>query len=109
MYSTTTTQCGFYNSVDLDLGGGMDFEFASSTCTSVVLKSGYNPTTTINGTSTIAIYASMSSGEVLISLFLLLLIVIEMCKSIAGGLSNINTKKKFLAYNGGDVEVRDDL
>lgn len=69
---------------------------------------GYNPTTTISSSTSITVYGSLSAGEIMISLMLFLLIWIKLVELIAKGLSNIKTKKKFIAYSGGEVEIRDD-
>jgi len=69
----------------------------------------YGPTQNISTSSDVAIYGSISAGEVLIVLFLLFLIVIELLKGIIAGLSKIKTKRKYLQYGGGDVEQREDL
>lgn len=69
----------------------------------------YNPPIGINGTTSINVYGSFSAGEVLISFLLLCLILLALARSLAQALSNIKTKKKYLQYGGGDVEIRDDL
>lgn len=83
-------------------------ETATSTGSSIILNA-YNPTTTIASSSDIKIYGSMSAGEIVISLLLFILIWIKLLEMLARGLSNIKTKKTFLSYSGGDVEIRDDI
>lgn len=69
---------------------------------------GYNPTTTISTSSDITIYGSMSAGEVIISLILFLILWVKLVEYLIKGLSNFRTKKRFLGYHGGDVEIRED-
>lgn len=69
----------------------------------------YNPSTNISSSSDIVLYGSFSAGEILISFLIICLIALKMCKYLASALSNIQTKKRFLSYSGGDVEIRDDL
>jgi len=69
----------------------------------------YNPTSGIASSTDIQIYGSFTAGEVLIALLLFLIIVIELAKSIARGIGNIKTGKRYLQYHGGDVEIRHDL
>lgn len=69
----------------------------------------YNPPTEISTSSDVIIYGSMSAGEVLISFFLFIIIMVLATKTIAQGLSKVKTGKTFLQYNGGDVEMRNDL
>ena len=70
---------------------------------------GYNPTTTIASSTSIQVYGSMTAGEVLIILLLFLIIVLKLTEYMAKALSIIKTKKRFLGYGGGDVEIREDL
>ncbi len=94
------------------------FEFRTKSCTFTstgtttgttnITLNAYNPTTTIASSTDVKIYGSISAGELLISLFLFILIWIKLLSFIPRALSNINTKKKFLGYNGGDVEIRED-
>lgn len=70
---------------------------------------GYNPDIEITGTSSIKVYGSYSAGEILISFLLVCLILLSLLKMLATALSNIQTKKTYLQYGGGDVEVRKDL
>jgi len=69
----------------------------------------YNPVQNPATTTDVTVYGSISGGEILIVLFIFLLIVLKLCENIARGLSNVKTGKKFLQYNGGDVEIRPDL
>lgn len=69
----------------------------------------YEPKTNIATSTDIQVYGSMSAGEILISFFLFALIVLKMIEFLTGALDRIQTKKKYLAYHGGDVEIREDL
>jgi len=68
---------------------------------------GFNPTTTIASSSDVQIYNYMSSGELLISLFLFLTILLHMIALLANSFVNTTVKRKYLAYGGGDVEITD--
>lgn len=81
-----------------------DFYFGSTSNQNV-----YNPSTEIGTTSDIHIYGSFSAGEIMISFLLMCIIVLSLIKGIAGALSIIQTKKRYLGYSGGDVERREDL
>ncbi len=89
------------------------WNFSSSSCMTAISTSspslGFNPTTTISTSSDVVVYGYFSAGEVLICFFLLCIIILELCSMIARGLNRIKTKKTYLGYQGGDVEVRDDL
>lgn len=69
----------------------------------------YEPNYTIATSTDINIYGSMSAGEIMITLLLLFLIVIELFKTLAQSISNVNTKRKYIAYSNADVEIREDL
>jgi len=91
------------------------FYFRNKTCTftgsssvPTVTLNAFNPTTTISTSSNVTVYGFMSAGEVLIALFLFILIWIKLLSFIPAGLSRVKTKKTFLAYGKGDVELRDD-
>lgn len=87
------------------------WNFSSSTCTTSMGTSttalGFNPTTTIATTSDIVVYGYFSSGEVLVAFFLFCIILLQLFSMLATGLSKINLKKKWLAYGGGDVEIKE--
>jgi len=103
--------CNYSDPVDAlgvpTVTGDQNFNWASSTC--IFNNEIYSPSTSIATSTDISIYGSFTAGEVLISLMLFVMIVIELCKMIASGLSAVKTKKKFLGYSGGDVEVREDI
>jgi len=65
----------------------------------------YEPSQNIATSTDISVYGSMSAGEVILSVLLLILIVIELFKTLAQALRSVNSKRKYLAYAGGDVEV----
>ena len=88
-------------------GSNANFNWASSTC--VYTSSMFAPTTTVSSSTSIAIYGSMTAGEILMITMMFILIVIEMMKMLTRSLDRIKTKKKFIAYSGGDVEIKDVL
>jgi len=73
------------------------------------LAQGYNPPTSIATSTDVVVYGSLSAGEILIAFMLFAMITIYLTELLARALGFVKTKKKFLAYNGGDVEIRDDL
>lgn len=83
------------------------WQFKEETCT--YNGQVYAPGTTTASSTDIQLYASFTAGEVMTIMLMFVLIVIELVKMLAHALGNIKTKKKYLAYSGGDVEVRDDL
>ncbi len=66
---------------------------------------GYNPPSEISSSSDVIVYGSISAGEFIISIFLLLIVFLKMCELLAKSLSRFTTKNKYLRYNGGDVPV----
>lgn len=97
------------------------FYFKNQTCTTVdnatttPLASstvGFNPliaSSTNATTSDMKIYAYMSAGEVLTNLLLFVLIIMALIYFVVKSLNRINTKKTYLQYGGGDVEMREDI
>ena len=71
---------------------------------------GFNPliASSTATTSDIKIYNYMSSGEVLINLFLFVIILMMLTKYLLSALDRIKTKRTYLQYGGGDVEIRED-
>jgi len=111
MNSTISYSCTFANPRLFDgnvpTNPGQQWQFINETCT---YSSGmYAPTTTISSSTSIAVYGSMTAGEILMIMMMFVMIVLEMVKLLARALSGIKTKKKFLAYGKGDVEIREDL
>jgi hypothetical protein len=118
--TTYTETCSFSNPVRYDGTTPTlpthSFFFKDRTCTNdkatsspIDIPQSYNPTTTINASSSIQIYGSMSAGEVLISLFLFIIIILLLFKMLISSLDRVKTKKKFLAYSNSEVEVKDVL
>jgi len=72
---------------------------------------GFNPTiaSSTNATTTdVIVYNFMSAGDVLTNLFLFVIIVMMLTKYLLGALDRIKTKRTYMQYGGGDVEVRED-
>lgn len=65
--------------------------------------------TEISTTSDVVHIPYISSGETMIIYLMIVLIVLQLLYFLATSLSRIQTKKKYLQYNGGDVEQRTDL
>lgn len=77
---------------------------ASSTCS---ISTTTPPT--IATTSDIVILPTITAGEVLISFLLFCLIVVVLTKYMISALNRVKTRKQYLGYAGGDVEMRDDI
>ena len=95
------------------------FFFQNSVCTTIdnigtstpTSTIGFNPleaSTTNATTSDIKIYAYASAGEVLTNLFLFVIIIMLLTKYLLGALDRVKTKRTYLQYGGGDVEIRED-
>lgn len=72
---------------------------------------GFNPllaSSTNATTSDIKIYAYASAGEVLTNLFLFVIIIMLLTKYLMNALDRVKTKRTYLQYGGGDVEIRED-
>lgn len=83
------------------------WNFSSSTCT--YTTSMFAPTTTISSSTSIAIYGSMTAGEILMTTMMFILIVVELIKMLARSLDRVKTKKQFLGYSKAEVEVKEEL
>lgn len=86
-----------------DTGSTTPQMIASSTCTLAT------STAAIATTSDIVLVPTLTAGEVLVALFLFVLILIALGKGVLAALDRIVTKKKIIAYSGGDVEIRNDI
>lgn len=96
------------------------FQFASSTCNVTVIGSStsteplaipvfFENATTVASSSEI-IYANyMTAGDVLQLTFYILFTAIICLYAIAKGFGRLSMRRKYLQYNGGDVENRTDL
>ena len=80
------------------------------------LTSEYSTTTPWNlpipenaSTTNLYVLANFSAGEIVISFLIFCLILLKLASLLASALSSIKTKKTFLQYGGGDVEIRTDL
>lgn len=88
------------------------WQYASTTCnyTGVFFSHEvYAPTTTISSSTDIVAVGSFSAGEMMISVLLFVLILLQLGQYLAQALRRVRTGKKFLSYSGGDVEIRHDL
>jgi hypothetical protein len=84
--------------------------FYTSSSSQQIASSSTNLASTSIATSTdIVILPQFSAGEVLISFLLFVLVLLELLKMTLSALDRVKTKKKYLGYSGGDVEIRDDL
>jgi hypothetical protein len=85
---------------------GHQWQFNKETCT---YNTGmYAPTTSVASSTDITFYGSFTAGELVTSFLMFFLIVIELGKIIAQGLSNFNTKKTFIRYRDADTEITHD-
>ena len=60
-------------------------------------------------TSDIVILPTMTAGEVLIAFFLFVLVLLSLARMLFSALDRVRTKRKIMAYAGGDVEIRNDI
>jgi len=87
--------------------GGDNFNYASSTCK--YTDTMFAPNTQFSTSTQIALYGSFTAGEILIALMTFIIIVLELGRIVTNGLDRVKTKKRVLAYNGGDVEIQDKI
>jgi len=66
---------------------------------------GYSPTNNISTTSDVQVYGSISAGEAIIAIFLLIFLVLKIMEYLARGLSGIDLKRYSIKYNNGDVPI----
>jgi hypothetical protein len=125
-----SSTCNFFNARNADGNPPQNlnqpWQFASSTCvftypqeffaarattsttTQNVFITGYaNPATT-SATTSFGIYPYFSAGEIVLVFFALIFTFYIVAKSVISAIWNITTGKKYLQYNGGDVEIRHD-
>lgn len=119
-----TTTCDYslpvkYNNTSPEMDKDIFF-FRQTVCTTVDNATtspqssstvGFNPTiasSTNATTSDFTVYAYMSAGEVLTNLFLFIIILMLLTKNLLSALDRVKTKRTYLQYGGGDVEVRED-
>jgi len=69
----------------------------------------YAPGTTTATSTDIQMYASFTGGEVLMTMLMFILIVIELMKMLSRALDRVKTKKKFLGYSTSEVEIKEEL
>ena len=51
----------------------------------------------------------MTAGEVLIAFFLFAIVLLMLLRLLLGALDRVKTKRSYMGYAGGDVEIRDDI
>lgn len=93
--------------MDVDNNHVKAWNYSSSTCT--YTTSMFAPTTTISSSTSIAIYGSMTAGEILMTMMMFVLIIIELFKMLTRALDRIKTKKKFLGYTNAEVEIKEEF
>lgn len=113
-YATTTNfsvllsaPCTEGVTVENDGPGNVSFSLVYVPYLKTEVQPNYEPTLNIATSSDIQVYGSMSAGEAILSLLLLMLIVIELFKTLAQSLRTVNKKRKQLAYSGGDVDINE--
>jgi len=72
---------------------------------STTTQFGYNPTSDIASSSDIQVYGAISAGELILSMFLLMMVTLKLFELLAKSLSGFASKRKFLRYSGGDVPL----
>jgi hypothetical protein len=111
MNSSVSYTCTFANprlyDGNVPVNPGQQWQYINETCT---YSSGmYAPTTTISSSTSIAVYGSMTAGEILIGVMTFFLIVIELHKIVIRALDRIQTKKKYINYSSAEVEIKNEL
>jgi len=85
---------------------GQQWQYINETC--VYNNEMYAPTTTISSSTSIQFYGSFTAGELVVGVLMLIMLLLELAKSIASALSKVNTEREFLSYQKGEVEIRKD-
>lgn len=103
-----------YPDFDLSLNRvcGSEVRFSAPAGTKVYITSvPYDRTVgkTVATTTDILLVPEITAGETILSIFLFLAIMLYMGELLAKSLNKVQTKKRFLGYSGGDVEIRSDL
>jgi len=86
---------------------GHQWQYMGETCT--YNGAIYAPGTTTATSTDIQMYASFTAGEVLMTMLMFILIVIELMKMLSRALDRVKTKKKFLGYSTSEVEIKEEL
>jgi len=79
-----------------------------STTTVVGYFEGYNPSKEIATSTDISVYGAISAGELVISIILIMMFLFKILEMLAKSLQDISTQRKFLDYQGGEVNIRKD-
>lgn len=122
---TASTTCQRSLPIDLDSRTGandVDFEYSRENCniqyfvnasSSQKLPVSFTTATTstsspITASTTFSVLPTFTGGEIMLVTLALLAFMLWILVLITKSLGVINTKRKYLQYNGGDVEQRED-
>lgn len=86
-----------------------DYSYTSSSSQQIASSSTHLASTSIATSSDIVILTQFSAGEVLIAFLLFIQVLLQLLTMTLRALDRVKTKKSYLGYSGGDVEVRDDI
>lgn len=75
---------------------------------STTTQYGYNPNT-ITSSSSVTLYGSFTSGELMIAFLLLLNLFLTFLYTLVKSLKGVKTKKKYIEYSNGDVPINETL
>jgi hypothetical protein len=123
-FFTASTTCNKSLPVDIDPSFlNADFEYQRENCVTQFFLNGsstqklpvtFDTPTTSTSTPVIASSSDFyvdpvfTGGEIIIIFLMILMIPLIFIQLVANSLSGIKTKKTYIGYSGGDVEVRDD-
>lgn len=123
---TASTTCQRSLPVDLDNRAGandVDFQYSRENCTTQFFVNASSsqklpvsfttPTTSttsneISSSSDFYVDPVFTGGDIIIILFCTIGMLLIMAYSTIDSLKNVKTKKTYLQYGGGDVEIRED-
>jgi len=121
---TASTTCNFSVPVDLDSSIlNADFDYQRENCTTQYFVNASSSqkipvtfttsTTTstsspVNASTSFSVLPTFTGGEIMLVTLAFIAIMLWILVLTTKSLSVINTKRKYLQYNGGDVEQRED-
>ncbi len=123
---TASTTCNMLLPVDINPANGsganqLDFEYSRESCITqyfvnssstqkipVTFDVATTSTTTISSSSQFYVDPVFTGGDMVTIYLLLLWSIGALMFMVVATVKNIQTKKTFLGYNGGDVEIRQD-
>lgn len=119
---TASSTCTHLNPVDIDPSIlSSDFEYRDQRCTyELFLKSSTTTipvsfqtptttsTTTVSTSSQFYVNPVFTGGDIIIIFFALIFLFFMITQAVIKSIDRIKTKKTYMGYTGGDVEIRED-